>query len=270
MSPVTAQHNPAAAYYTAALNSSPPDRDALVEAHLPQVRLIADRLAARLPSSVDRDDLVGAGVIGLLDAVDRYDASRGVLFKTFAEMRVRGAMLDSLRDLDWAPRSLRRRAREVEEAIRRVEQRLGRHAGEEEIAAELSLGVSEYQQLLGELRGLSVTTLDADEDEETGTRFRQIADESAPDPLADSERAEAQGILAAAVGALPAKERQVVALYYLEELTMKEAGEALGVTESRVSQLHTQAVLRLRAHFGVEMRRKKSARSGGPGRRRDV
>lgn len=248
---------------TAAGYGAPPraftgrERDALVESHLPQVRLIADRLSARLPPSVDRDDLVGAGVIGLLDAVDRYDTSRGVLFKTFAEMRIRGAMLDSLRDLDWAPRSVRRRARSVEEAVRRVEQRLGRTAVEEEVAAELALPLPEYQRLLHELRGITLTTLDADEDEETGARFRQIADPTMPTPAAGFEHAEAQTRLAAAVDALPARERQVVALYYLEELTMKEVGEVLGVTESRVSQLHTQAVLRLRAQVGVELKLRK-------------
>jgi RNA polymerase sigma factor for flagellar operon FliA len=239
-----------AANYTATSGAPPAglsDRDALLEAHLPQVKYIAERLAAKLPPSVDRDDLIGAGVLGLLDAVDKYDPSRGVLFKTYAEMRVRGAMLDSLRDLDWAPRSMRQRAREVEAASREIEQRLGRVAEEEEVAAALSLSVGEFHTLLQELRGLNVTGLDGEDEDETGVRARQVLDDPARTPLALYEGNEVRDRLASAVDRLPERERQIVALYYVEELTMKEIGAVLGVTESRVSQIHTQAVIRLRA-----------------------
>ena len=229
--------------------SAAQERDALIEAHLPQVRFIADRLAAKLPPSVDRDDLIGAGVLGLLDAFEKYDPSRGVLFKTYAEMRVRGAMLDSLRDLDWAPRSMRRRAREVEAAYAQVEQQRGHKASEEEVAAALNLTVAEFQQLLSELNGLTITGFERDDDDDASARARQIQDDPAHTPLAVFERAELREKLAAAVDRLSERERQVVALYYLEELTMKEIGAVLGVTESRVSQVHTQAVLRLRANL---------------------
>jgi RNA polymerase sigma factor for flagellar operon FliA len=224
----------------------PGEREALIEAHLPQVKFIAERLAAKLPPSVDREDLVGAGVLGLLDAVDKYDPARGVLFKTYAEMRVRGAMLDSLRGLDWAPRSVRRRAREVETAYREIERQQGRAAEDEEVMRHLGLSAAEFHALLNDLRGLSVVGLDSD-DEETTASLRQIPDDPAHDPLRRYEQAEAREQLAAAIERLPERERQVVAFYYLEELTMKEIGAVLGVTESRVSQLHTQAVLRLRA-----------------------
>ena len=223
-------------------------RDALVAAHLPQVKYLAERLAARLPPSVDRDDLIGAGVEGLLDAVEKFDPDRGVLFKTYAETRVRGAMLDSLRALDWAPRSLRQRAREIEETYRRVEQEHGRRAGSDEIAAALGLSLTEFHVLLGELRGLTVLNFDADEDErELATQARQVPGDPAQLPSALFESSEMRERLASAIESLPERERRLVALYYLEELTMKEVGAVLGVTESRVSQIHTQAVIRLRA-----------------------
>ncbi|HWQ35097.1 MAG TPA: FliA/WhiG family RNA polymerase sigma factor [Blastocatellia bacterium] len=218
-------------------------RNALVEAHLPQVRIVADRLLQKLPPSVDRDDLIGAGVLGLLEAVNRYDPARGVLFKTYAETRIRGAMLDSLRDLDWAPRALRHRARELELVTRELEQRLGRAAEEEEVAAALGVGIEEYHELLSDLRGLSVTDLETDDEEQ----MRAVPDDPALLPLAQYERTETRTRLAAAVDRLPERERQVIALYYHEELTMKEVGAVLGLTESRVSQLHTQAVIRLRS-----------------------
>ncbi|MDQ3586012.1 MAG: FliA/WhiG family RNA polymerase sigma factor [Acidobacteriota bacterium] len=243
---------------TAAHNAAQPplfaDRDRDIESHLPQVKFIADRLAAKLPPSVDRDDLIGAGVIGLLDAVDKFDPARGVLFKTYAEMRVRGAMLDSLRELDWAPRSMRRRAREVEDAYHKIEQERGRPAEEQEVAAELGLSLPELQLLLGELRGLSVTSLDSDENEDGHFNFRQAPDDLARTPLALYEQAETQQTLAAAIDLLPKKERQMIALYYVEELTMKEIGLILGVTESRISQLRTQAIIRLRAALAARLR----------------
>jgi RNA polymerase sigma factor for flagellar operon FliA len=221
------------------------DRDALLEAHLPQVKFIAERLAAKLPPSVDRDDLIGAGVMGLLDAVDKFDPAHGVQFKTYAELRVRGAMLDSLRSLDWAPRSLRQRSHEVEAAYRQIELERGRPAEEEEVAALLGLNTAQFHQLLHELQGLNLLELEGS-DEEGRHSMPQIPDDPARNPLALYERAEGRAALIAAIDRLPERERQVVALYYLEELTMKEVGAVLGITESRVSQLHTQAILRLR------------------------
>lgn len=222
------------------------DRDALVEAHLPQVKFIAERLASKLPPSVDRDDLIGAGLLGLLDAVDKFDPARGVQFKTYAEMRVRGAMLDSLRSLDWAPRSMRQRAREVEAAYRNVEQRVGRPAEEEEVAEALGVSTREFHALLNELQGLTLLDLDGGEEED---RYHgsQIPDDPSRCPLAQYERSELRALLIQAIDRLPHRERQVIAFYYLEELTMKEVGIVMGITESRVSQLHTQAILWLRS-----------------------
>jgi RNA polymerase sigma factor for flagellar operon FliA len=221
------------------------DRDALIEAHLPQVRYIAERLAARLPPSVDCDDLIGAGVMGLLSAVDKYDPARGVQFKTYAETRVRGAMLDCLRSLDWAPRSLRQRSREVEAAYRKIEMERGRPAEEDEVAEMLGLSLPQLHALLGELQGLTLLGLEGSEDGDCPPP--QIPDDPSRTPLAIYERADGRARLIEAIDRLPERERQVVGLYYLEELTMKEVGEVMGVTESRVSQIHTQAVVRLRA-----------------------
>ena len=221
------------------------NRQALIEAHLPQVKFIADRLAAKLPPSVDIDDLIGAGMLGLLDAAEKYDAGKGVMFKTYAEMRVRGAMLDSLRVLDWAPRSMRRRGREVEAAYIEAERSRG-GATETNVAAVLGISLAEFQTLLGELRGLTITGFNNADDDQNGL-VDQVPADIEQTPLALYERAEAQERLSGAVERLPSRERQVVALYYVEELTMKEIGTVLGVTESRVSQIHTQAVFHLRA-----------------------
>lgn len=236
--------------------SSKIDREALIEAHLPQVRFYAERLAATLPPSVERDDLIGAGTLGLLEACARFDPARGVLFKTYAAMRVRGAMLDSLRDLDWAPRSLRRRARAVEEAHVRIGHERGRHATQGEVAAEIGLSVQDFQLLLGELCGLQVTGLEVENDDEAGQPLRPMPCALSINPIFLFEVNEQRAQLEALIDRLPERARQVVALYYLEELTMKEIGVALGVTESRVSQIHTQAVRRLRAaaqHFPKRM-----------------
>jgi RNA polymerase sigma factor for flagellar operon FliA len=222
------------------------DREALLEAHLPQVKFLAERLAAKLPPSVDRDDLIGAGVMGLLDAVDKFDPARGVQFKTYAELRVRGAMLDSLRSLEWVPRSLRQRARELEATYRRLEQMHGRPAEEEEVAAALGVSLAQLHDLLKELPGLTLLGLEGSEDEEGRHLAQQIPDDPARNPQALFELTEGRERLIKAIDRLPERERQVIALYYLEELTMKEVGAVLGITESRVSQLHTQAILRLR------------------------
>jgi RNA polymerase sigma factor for flagellar operon FliA len=226
------------------------DRDAQIEAHLPQVKFMALRLAAKLPPWVELNDLIGAGVLGLLDAVDKYDSGKGVMFKTYAEMRVRGAILDSLREVDWAPRSMRRRAREVEAAYSHVESTRG-NASEEDVAAELKLSLTEFQHLLQDLRGLTITGLD-DVDDESAAQAHQLPAGLAPTPLAMYQNAETRRHLTEAIDRLSERERQVVAFYYVEELTMKEIGAILGVTESRVSQVHTQAVVRLRAALGAK------------------
>lgn len=223
------------------------ERNALVESHLPQVRFIADRLAAKLPPSVEREDLIGAGILGLIDAARKFDPARGVLFKTYAEMRVHGAMLDSLRDLDWAPRSMRRRSREVEAAYSRLQNEFGRAAQDDEVAASLGLEIGTFQHLVGKLGGLTVTSFGAMESEGRAPAINNVSDSPDLTPLALYERSEARERLAEAIDCLPEREQHVLSLYYVEEVTMKEIGAVLGVTESRVSQIRTQAIKRLRA-----------------------
>jgi RNA polymerase sigma factor FliA len=222
------------------------DREALIEAHLPQVEFLAERLAMKLPPSVARDDLIGAGVIGLLDAAEKFDPTRGVQFKTYAEVRMRGAMLDSLRALEWVPRSLRQRARELEATYRRLEQMHGRPAEAEEVAAALGISLTQLHAFLKELPGLTLLGLEGGEDEEGRHLAQQIPDDSLRTPQAIYETTEERNRLINAIERLPERERQVIALYYLEELTMKEVGAVMGISEGRVSQLHARALLSLR------------------------
>lgn len=222
------------------------ERDHLVESFLPHVKFIADRIAMKLPPSVESDDLYSAGVIGLIDAVEKFDPARGVLFKTYAELRIRGAILDSLRELDWVPRSVRRRAREVEATYLRIEQEKGRPAEDTEVAARLGLSLRDFHALLTEFQGLTITGLDQNDDDDE-PRQKQLSNDPLDTPYAHYEQTELKENLTAAIDELPERERKVIALYYVEELTMKEIGQVLGVTESRVSQMRTQAVLRLRS-----------------------
>jgi RNA polymerase sigma factor for flagellar operon FliA len=227
----------------------PEERERLLLEHLPQVRYIARRIHDRLPAQVPLEDLVHAGVVGLIDAVEKFDPGKNVLLKSYAKFRIRGAILDSLRELDWSPRHLRRQARQIEEAHRDLKLRLGRVASEPE--AELRMSLDEFQHLLGELRGLDLGSLQAEftdgkSDEETISCKLGGTDK---DPFFLCLRGELQSLVANALGDLEKKERQVVTLYYLEELTMKEVGVVLGVGESRVSQIHSVALVRLRARL---------------------
>lgn len=227
------------------------DRDALIAAHLGKVRYIADRMAAKLPPSVERDDLYGAGVLGLIDAVERFDEARGIAFTTFAEMRVRGAILDNLRSLDWASRATRKRAKEMQTVYAEIEQRTGAPATEEAVAEQMKISIAELRETLQDLRGLTLTNLD-EREEETGLSLIDTVSDNAASPLEQLEQGESRRLLARAIDRLPERERQVVALYYIEELTMKEIGEVLNVGESRVSQLRSQAMIRLRANFNAK------------------
>ena len=224
------------------------EREVLITSHLSKVKYLADRMAAKLPPSIERDDLYGAGVIGLIDAAERYDSSRGIAFTTFAETRIRGAILDSLRALDWASRSIRRRAREIEAAYAEIEQQKGRAATEEEVAKLLNIPIRELHQLLQEISGLSVNNLDEREGD-TGLNLLDTVSGTTATPLEEFENSERRDMLARAIDKLPERERKVIALYYIEELTMKEIGAVLDVSESRVSQLRTQALVRLRAQM---------------------
>lgn len=224
------------------------ERDMLLMEHLPTVRYIARRIHERLPQHVDLDDLVSAGVVGLIDAFSKFDQSKKVQFKSYAQFRIRGAILDSLRTLDWSPRELRRKGRAVEEAIRSLTQSLRRAPTEQEIAAELKLSLAEYQQLLGDLKGLEIGSLHIERSEDSGDEeLAYVPGSPEEDPLFRCLKGEMKQRLADAIDELPEKERLVLTLYYYEELTMREIGLTLGVVESRVSQIHSSAVLRLRS-----------------------
>lgn len=228
----------------------PEERRRLLEENLPEVRYIARRIHDRLPSHVPFDDLVHAGILGLIDAVDKFDPRKNVQLKSYARFRIRGAILDSLRQMDWSPRHLRRQARRIEDVTRELSTELGRTPTEPEIAAKLEISLSEFQQLLGELRGLDLGSLQVENSEESGGEPLQIAANNPDlDPFHLAARSEVRAILAEAMGELDEKERQVLGLYYLEELTMKEVGVILDVGESRVSQIHTAALIRLRARL---------------------
>jgi len=227
------------------------DQERLLLEQLPQVRYIARRIHDRLPSHVQLDDLVQAGTLGLIEALHKFDPAKNVELKTYAKHRIQGAILDSLRDLDWSPRPLRKKARLLEEAHQRLRVRLGRPATESELAAELGMGLPELQHLLGDLRGLDLGSLqeeftDSGQERETlAAKAGRVEDE----PFSRCLEGELRELLGRAVGDLSPRERQVLSLYYFEELTMKEVGAVLGVGEARVSQIHSAALVRLRARL---------------------
>jgi len=224
------------------------EEERLLLEHLPIVRFLARRIHERLPQHVDMEDLVSAGVLGLMDAFSKFDAQKKVQFRSYAQFRIRGAILDSLRTLDWSPRDLRRKGRALEEAIGHLTGRLGRAPNEAEIAAELELSLEGYQSLLGDLKGLEIGTLHAEHNEDSGEEeLAYVPGRADEDPLFCCLRGELKERLAEAIEALPDRERLVMTLYYYEELTMREIGLALGVVESRVSQIHSSAVVHLRS-----------------------
>jgi RNA polymerase sigma factor FliA len=225
-------------------------REQLILEHLPQVKLIARRIHERLPGSVSLDDLISTGVVGLIAAIDHYDAAHDVKLKTYAEYKIRGAILDSLRGLDWAPRQQRRRAKLIEAAIASLEQQYQRTPAEEEIAAYLGLPVIEYQTWLSEIRGLTLGSLEnAGTEEEGCDLLRYLADKDEHWPSQIVERAELERILAEAIERMPNLERTVLSLYYYEDMTLREIARIVDLHESRISQLKSQAILRLRSYM---------------------
>ncbi len=218
--------------------------------YAPLVKYVVDKIASTLPKSIDKEDLIHTAIIGLFDALDKFDEKRGTKFETYAVWRIKGAVLDELRSLDWASRSTRRKAREVDRVCQRLEQKLGRSASEQEIASEMKLPVSEYARLIEEVRGAALLSLDqsvAVDDEHDLTGLAEvIEDEAASDALQSIEDRESKDLLLGAINGLLEQERLVIALYYYEEMTLKEIGETLGISESRVSQIHTKAVARMR------------------------
>jgi RNA polymerase sigma factor for flagellar operon FliA len=225
-------------------------RDALVLEYLPQVRLIARRIHRRLPSHVSLDDLISPGVVGLLSAIDNFDPSLNVQLNTYAERRIRGAILDSLRDMDWVPREVRKKSRLVQAAIRQLTQVLGREPAGEEIAAELNLSQDHYHQWISELHAIELERLEQVDSENQGRSLLNVlADEDSPWPSQIVERSELERILTLAIARMPAAERTVLNLYYFEELNLREIAEVMKVHLSRIGQLRTQAILRLRSHL---------------------
>jgi RNA polymerase sigma factor for flagellar operon FliA len=237
--------------YESVAHLESPDQERLLLEQLPQVRYIARRIHDRLPSHVLLDDLVQAGILGLIEALHKYDPSKNVELKTYAKHRIQGAILDSLRDLDWSPRPLRKKARQLEQAHQRLRARLGRAATEPELAVELGIELKELQHLLGDLRGLDLGSLQDDFNESGQGREALVANPEGTDqePFSMCLKGELRELLARAVGELQPRERQVLSLYYFEELTMKEVGAVLGVGEARVSQIHSAALVRLRARM---------------------
>lgn len=227
--------------------SQPATEQELVQRHAELVKRIAHHLVARLPSSVDVGDLMQAGVIGLIEAARHYNGERGASFETYAGIRIRGAMLDELRQTDWAPRSVHRRLREVSEAIREIEQETGREARDAEIARRLGMPVEEYHEIVHDASRCQVLSLDAQRDDESEAGF------DAPDPTEGPldllQRDEFRQAMAQAIVGLPERERLVLSLYYDDELNLREIGAVLDVSESRVCQIHGQALLRLRSRL---------------------
>jgi RNA polymerase sigma factor for flagellar operon FliA len=230
-------------------------RERLVVAYSPLVKFIAGRMASGLPSHVEKADLISYGLLGLIGAIERFDTDREIKFETFAVARIKGAIIDELRSLDWVPRSVRARARQVEKAHSKLESKLHRAPTDEEMAENLDLTVDEFRAVLLEIANSSVLALDdlwTFADPEGGSQVSildTIQDPGGVDPQAEAQASELKDRLADAIESLPERERLVIALYYYENLTLREIGEVLGVTESRVSQLHTKSVIGLRSRF---------------------
>jgi RNA polymerase sigma factor for flagellar operon FliA len=230
-------------------------RNRLILTYAPLVKYVAGRLGSGLPAHVDEADLASYGLLGLIGAIERYDPGRDVKFETYAIARIKGAIIDELRAMDWVPRSVRSRAREIERAIAALEARLGRAPTDEEIAGKLGISEDELNESLGDIARSSIAALDELWTVSGSGGGDQIAlidtieDENAPDPQGSLSQTELKEAMADAIARLPEREKLVVTLYYYEELTLREIGEVLGVTESRVSQLHTKAVLRLKARL---------------------
>jgi RNA polymerase sigma factor FliA len=228
-------------------------REEMILRYAPFIKFIAQRLVMRLPAHVSVDDLTSAGVIGLMDAVSKFDPKKKVDFKTYAEFRIRGAMLDELRALDWVPRSVRQKSTQIERVIFQLEKTKGRPAEDEEIARELGLSLEDYYDMLSEINGVPLIDAEnlpqkipqvADED-----FINFIIDEKEKDPFDQFRLNELKSLLANAIGGLSPKEKLVISLYYYDELTLKEIGEVLDLTESRICQIHTKSILKLRARL---------------------
>jgi RNA polymerase sigma factor for flagellar operon FliA len=224
------------------------DRDALIRQHVPLVRRIAHHMIAKLPPNVELDDLIQVGMMGLAEALSRYEAAQGVQFETFATQRIRGAMLDELREGDWMSRSSRKSQKDIEHAVHRLEQKLGRSPLESEIADEMGMALGEYQSLLGKVRGTQLVYLEdmTHNEDDDGFLDRHVADGDA-DPMEMLRDQRLKVSLVNAIKSLPEREQHIMGMYYEHDMNLKEIAAVLGVTESRVCQLHSQSIARLRA-----------------------
>ncbi len=232
-------------------------REELIIKYAPLIKYLAGKLAMRLPPHISIDDLISSGTIGLIDAINKFDPTKNIQFKTYAEFRIRGAMLDELRSLDWVPRSVRRKIADIEKALQALQKELGRPAEDDEVAERLGLSLQEYYRVIDAIKGLSLLDLrvvrrrgfENSEDD----ICELIADGSRADPFTSINLSQMRDIIAKAIDELPEKERLVISLYYYEDLTMREIGEIMGYTESRISQMHTKATLRLGAALGEQL-----------------
>lgn len=226
-------------------------KDKLIEEYIPLVKYVAGRLNIYLGNNVEYDDLLGYGYFGLIDAIDKYDLDKGVKFQTYASLRIRGSILDNIRKIDWVPRSLRQKQKELEKAYVSLENKLGRPASDEEIAKELNLNKKEFMKLVSDTNISSLISLEDYLDQYNGNHS-SLKDDASYQPELIAEKNETINILGDLIENLPEKERTVVTLYYYEELTLKEISLILGVSESRISQLHSKALLRLRGKMSLE------------------
>ena len=226
------------------------ERDQLIIRYAPWVRFIALRMAAKLPGHIQAEDLISAGIIGLIDALDKFNPAREVQFKTYAQIRIQGAIKDELRSLDWASRSTRQKVKRLEQAYASLERELGRPPSSEEVASSMGIKMAAFEEMLEDVRGTSLVSLEelrqGPASEDKSALLEALLTRQDQDPLEMLNLQDLKKALTLAIAELPEKERLVLSLYYFEELTMKEVGRVLDLTESRISQLHTQAVLRLR------------------------
>ena len=229
----------------------PAIRDAFIRQYAPLVKYVAGKVAASMPNTVEFEDLVGFGVFGLLDAIEKFDPDKNVKFKTYAVTRIRGAIFDELRSIDWVPRSVRQKTKEIEDAVVNLEAKLGRPASDQEIASSLGVTEDDFMKTMLKISSTSVLSLNdvwySGDDADKISIGESIESPSSMNPDATVEREEVKRVIVQAISELPEKEKKVLVLYYYEDLTLKEIGQVLDVTESRVSQLHTKAILRLRA-----------------------
>ncbi len=234
---------------------TPAKREELILKYTPLVKYVAGRLVSRLPAHIMPEDVIGAGIIGLMDAIEKFDSSKKIRFKTYAEFRIRGAILDELRSLDWVPRSVRKKATQLEKICRKLEKDLGRPAEDEELAAAMDMDMASLYKLLDQTRNVQFLDIDVirrrmpegNEDD----LFDLIADDGEHDPFELLNLSEVKELLVKSITKLPEKEKLVISLYYYEQLTMREIGEIMGYTESRISQMHTTAMMRLRGDINA-------------------